>query len=74
MTDHLDYLRAAISARLERVRGNMSEAQFSQLVSEVTRTAILFQDIEARTMGRARPADVTDMALPRLTESESRAM
>jgi len=45
VTDHLDYLRAAISARLERVRGNMSEAQFAQLVSEVTRTAILFQDI-----------------------------
>jgi hypothetical protein len=49
-------MRAALVARLERVRGNLTDAQFAQLVDRVTRTAQRFEEIDARRLHRATPA------------------
>ena len=41
-------LRAELLARLQRVRGDMTDAQFEDLVSSVERTAARFAEIDAR--------------------------
>ena len=40
-------LRAELVARLERVRGQMTDAEFESLVSDVERTAQRFAEIDA---------------------------
>ncbi|HUQ83672.1 MAG TPA: hypothetical protein VM076_21145 [Gemmatimonadaceae bacterium] len=52
MSTRFDDLKAALSARLDRVRGNMSDAEFAALVDDVARTATRFEEIEARALGR----------------------
>jgi hypothetical protein len=66
VSDRLDQLSAAIAARLERVRGNLTDVEFATLVEDVARTAGKFEQFEQRhgdppTMGpdslaRNRPA------------------
>jgi hypothetical protein len=45
-------LRAQIAARLQRVRGAMSDADFAHLVDDVVRTAERFAEIDAGTGAR----------------------
>ena len=40
-------LRAELVARLERVRGQMTDAEFKALVRDVERTAMRFKEIDA---------------------------
>jgi hypothetical protein len=40
-------LREELTARLERVRGQMTDAEFDELVSSVERTAARFAEIDA---------------------------
>ena len=40
-------LRAELIARLERVRGQMTDADFDELVTSVERTAARFAEIDA---------------------------
>ena len=47
MTYPLSQLRGAITARLERVRGNLTDAEFAKLVDDVARTARMFEQLEA---------------------------
>jgi hypothetical protein len=51
----LDDVKATLAARLQRVRGNMSEAEFAALVDDVARTAERFEEIEARALGTKTP-------------------
>jgi hypothetical protein len=48
MSEHSEQLRAALATRLERVRGAMSDEEFSQLIDDVIRTTQRFEEIEAR--------------------------
>jgi hypothetical protein len=52
MTERSEQLCAAFAARLQRVRGNLTDDEFAQLVSDVLSTAQRFEEIEARGMGR----------------------
>ena len=58
MSERFDELRAALAARLERVRGSMTDDEFGQLVADITRTAQRFEEIEARE--RSRPTPLAD--------------
>jgi len=58
MSERFDELRAALAARLERVRGSMTDDEFGQLVADITRTAQRFEEIEARE--RSRPVALAD--------------
>ena len=49
-------LAAKIAEHLERFRGNMTDAEFDRLVANVVRTAIRFQEIEARARAQSSPA------------------
>ena len=69
MTDQSEQLRAAFAARVERVRGNLSDAEFAQLVADMVRTAQRLEEIDARTMGRPTPVPGT---LPTFKEPEIR--
>ena len=40
-------LRAELTARLERVRGHLTDAEFDELVTAVERTAARFAEIDA---------------------------
>ena len=40
-------LRAELTARLERVRGQLTDAEFDELVTAVERTAARFAEIDA---------------------------
>ena len=40
-------LRAALAARLERVRGGLTDAEFAHLVDDVMRTSERFEQIDA---------------------------
>ena len=55
MSERFDELKAALAARLERVRGNMTDDEFGQLVADITRTAARFEEIEAREPSRPTP-------------------
>lgn len=55
MSERFDQLKAALSARLERVRGSMTDDEFGQLVADITRTAQRFEEIEARERSRRPP-------------------
>jgi len=55
MTDRSEQLRDAFSARLEGVRGNMTDSEFTNLVADMVRTAQRLEEIEAREMGRKTP-------------------
>jgi len=44
---------AAIAARLDRVRGGMTDTEFARLVGDVARTAARFTQIDAGTYRRA---------------------
>ena len=46
--EHRRELRAELVARLSRVRGQMTDAEFDALVSDVERTAARFAEIDAR--------------------------
>jgi hypothetical protein len=49
-------LAAKIAEHLERFRGNMSDAEFDRLVADVVRTAVRFQEIEARALSQSTRA------------------
>ena len=70
MNSRSEQLRAAFSARLERVRGNMSDADFAQLVADMVSTAQRFEEIDARELGSKTPLPGT---LPTFKEPEIRA-
>ena len=59
-------LYATMAARLERVRGGLTDAQFAQLLAEMVRTAERFAEIEAKP-GRLRP-DMSPDEIRRLIE------
>ncbi|HUQ79678.1 MAG TPA: hypothetical protein VM076_01000 [Gemmatimonadaceae bacterium] len=65
VSDHTKRLRAALAARLERVRGNMSDADFTRLVADITRTAQRFEEIEARERSAPTPLPGTLPAIGR---------
>ena len=46
--------KATLSARLERVGGTMSDAEFAALLDDVTRTAARLEEIDAREPGTTR--------------------
>ena len=48
-------LIAGIAARLDRVRGGMTDAEFAQLVTDVARTAQRFTQIDAGPFRRTDP-------------------
>ena len=52
MQDRLTELKDAFTARLARVRGTMSDAEFASLVDDITRTAARLEEIDARQLGR----------------------
>jgi ATP-dependent protease HslVU (ClpYQ) peptidase subunit len=47
LTYSLSQLRDTIAARLERVRGNLTDAEFATLVADVARTTRKFEQLEA---------------------------
>ena len=51
MKDRLTQLKDAFTARLERVRGTMSDTQVAPLVDDITRTAARLEEIDARARG-----------------------
>ena len=53
-------LRAELIARLARVRGQMTDAEFDELVSAVERTAARFAEIDAGPHRTVSDAPVTD--------------
>jgi len=50
-------LRAELTARLERVRGRLTDAEFEELLSAVERTAARFAEIDAGPLHRLSDAD-----------------
>ena len=50
--DHAERLQAAIAARLERVRGSLSDAEFAQLVAELARAADRFARLDTDPLTR----------------------
>lgn len=69
MESRSEQLRAAFSARLERVRGTMSDADFAQLAADMVSTAQRLEEIDARQMGRKTPIPGT---LPTFKEPDNR--
>lgn len=57
-------LRSELIARLERVRGELSDAEFEELVTSVEQTAARFAEIESRRYPPSpkptEPVDPTD--------------
>lgn len=53
--DRRHALMATIAARLARVRGQMTDAEFGQLLADVVRTAERFAEIDAKPGGRLTP-------------------
>lgn len=51
MNARSEQLRAAFAARLERVRGNMTDSEFAHLVADMMSTAQRREEIDAREMG-----------------------
>jgi hypothetical protein len=54
-SDRSRHKRVAIAERLERVRGNLTDAEFAQLVEDVARTAERFDEIDALDRARMTP-------------------
>ena len=48
-------LMVTIAARLAKVRGQMTDAEFGRLLAEVVRTAERFAEIDAKPVGRLTP-------------------
>jgi hypothetical protein len=67
MPERSEQLRAALAARLERVRGAMSDEEFSRLVDDVIRTTQRFEEIDAREKGGASTS-----LFPTFGETETR--
>ena len=67
MPDRHEQLSTLIAARLERVRGNLTNEEFARLVADVTQTALRFEELEARerltplpgTLPALRPPDTS---------------
>ena len=55
MTARSEQLHAAFTARLERVRGKLSDAEFTHLVDDMVSTAQRLEEIEARSHGLETP-------------------
>jgi len=66
MTDHSEKLRAAFAARLERVRGSLTDAEFERLVADMVKTAARLEEIEGRALHTG------DHAIPVSREPEMR--
>jgi hypothetical protein len=64
--DRLPQLKGAVTARLERVRGTLSDAEFAALVDDITRLAARSEEIPARERGSIRD-------IPTFKEPEARA-
>jgi hypothetical protein len=47
MPQRLEQFTATVTARLARVRGNMTEAEFQALIADVVRTAQKFGEVTA---------------------------
>lgn len=56
VSQRFEGLAAKIAEHLERFRGNMTDAEFDRLVADVVRTAIRFQEIEARALSQSSRA------------------
>lgn len=56
MSDSTEPIHAVFSARLERVRGTMTPAEFARLVDDMVATAHRLDDIETRALGRHTPS------------------
>jgi len=67
MSERSEQLRAALAARLERVRGTMSDEEFSNLIDDVIRTTQRFEEIDAREKGVKSVSGV-----PTFKEAEAR--
>jgi hypothetical protein len=67
MSERSEQLRAALAARLERVRGTMSDEEFSHLIDDVIRTTQRFEEIDAREKGVKSVS-----GLPTFKEAEAR--
>ena len=70
MTERSEQLRAAFDARVERVRGNMTDREFADLVADMVSTAQRLEEIDAREMGCKTPIPG---AIPVSKEPEIRA-
>ena len=55
-------MMTVVTARLERVRGSMSDADFARLLADVERTIQRFEEIDAREHRRLRA--IADRATP----------
>ena len=66
MQHRLTQLKDAFTARLERVRGTMSDADFATLVDDITRTAARCAEIDARELG------MTTLDIPTFKEPDTR--
>jgi len=51
MSERSEQLRAALAARLERVRGTLSDEELSHLLDDVVHTTQRFEEIDAREKG-----------------------
>jgi hypothetical protein len=54
-SDRSDDLRAAVHARLTRVRGALTDEQFDRLIAAVLQTQIRFQEIEQGESREPKP-------------------
>jgi hypothetical protein len=70
MTTRSEQLREAFAVRLGRVRGNMTDSEFANLVADMVSTAQRLEEIEARELGRKTPIPGT---IPVSKEPEIRA-
>ena len=73
MDDHdqrRQQLYATMAARLQRVRGSLTDAQFGQLLADMVRTAERFVEIEAKPAS-LRP-DMPPAEIRRLIDSKPR--
>lgn len=59
MSQGFEQLSAEIAARLERVRGQLTDAEFATLVEDVARTAQRFEQFELRAGTRLTPVPGT---------------
>lgn len=68
MKDSRQKLRAALAARLERVRGAMTDAEFGQLLADMVIVAERFAEIDAKP--GAHRADMPPDEIRRLLNLE----
>jgi len=58
-SDRTTQLRADLAARLQRVRGEMSDEDFAKVVAKIVRTKLRFEEIEARCQSVPTPVHGT---------------